>query len=162
MAKRKKISVCLWFDGQAEEAARFYTSILLNSRIDHVERSTIDWPGGKAGDVILVEFTLARASYQALNGGPHEQFNNAISLSVGCRDQAEVDRLWDALTANGGRPVQCGWLKDRYGISWQIVPEALFEMLRDPDREAAKRAMEAMIPMVKLDLAALKRAFAGS
>lgn len=117
MELKQKISPCLWFDGEAEEAARFYTSTFPDSRIDHVEKSSIDWPGGKAGDVILVEFTLAGLSYQALNGGPHDGFNNAISLSVVCVDQTEVDRLWGALTANGGKPIQCGWLKDKFGLS---------------------------------------------
>jgi len=157
MATAQKISPCLWLDGRAEEAARFYTSIFPDSRIDHVQRSPIDYPGGKAGDVILVEFTLAGQSYQALNGGPHEPFNDAISLSVTCKDQAEVDRYWDALTAGGGKPVMCGWLKDKYGIAWQIVPEALLAMMRDTDRAKAKRAMEAMMQMVKLDVGALER-----
>jgi predicted 3-demethylubiquinone-9 3-methyltransferase (glyoxalase superfamily) len=158
MTNRQKISPCLWFDGRAEEAARFYTSILADSRIDHVERSTVDWPGGRIGDVLLVEFTLAGLSYQGLNGGPHATFNDAISLSVSCKDQAEADRLWDALTADGGKPVQCGWLKDKYGVSWQIVPEEFMAALRDSDRKRARRAMEAVMTMVKLDVAELRRA----
>ncbi|KAB2851117.1 MAG: VOC family protein [Hyphomicrobiaceae bacterium] len=157
----KTISPCLWFDGRAEEAAKFYTSIFPNSRIDHVERSTVDYPGGKEGDVILVEFTLAGLSYQALNGGPHDTFNDAISLSVLCKDQAEVDRLWEALTAGGGKPIQCGWLKDKFGVSWQIVPEEFLAMLRDKDRSKARRGMQAMMEMVKLDVAALRRAYDG-
>jgi predicted 3-demethylubiquinone-9 3-methyltransferase (glyoxalase superfamily) len=157
----KTISPCLWFDGRAEEAAKFYTSIFPNSRIDHVERSTVDYPGGKEGDVILVEFTLAGLSYQALNGGPHDTFNDAISLSVLCKDQAEVDRLWEALTAGGGKPIQCGWLKDKFGVSWQIVPEEFPAMLRDKDRSKARRGMQAMMEMVKLDVAALRRAYDG-
>ncbi len=161
MATTQKISPCLWFDGRAEEAARFYTSVFPASRIDHVQRSPIDYPGGKKGDVILVEFTLAGQSYQALNGGPHDTFNDAISLSVTCTDQAEVDRYWDALTADGGKAVMCGWLKDKYGVSWQIVPEAMMVMMRDPDRTKSKRTMEAMMRMVKLDVAALQRAFDG-
>ena len=115
MSTKQKLSPCLWFDGRAEEAAEFYTSIFPNSQIDHIARTSIDTPGAKEGEVILVEFTIAGLSYQALNGGPHDQFNDAISLSVTCKDQAEVDRLWDALTADGGRPVQCGWLKDKFG-----------------------------------------------
>jgi predicted 3-demethylubiquinone-9 3-methyltransferase (glyoxalase superfamily) len=162
MTSKQKISPCLWFDGRAEEAARFYTSIFPDSRIDHTERSSIDYPGGKTGDVLLVEFTLAGLSYQALNGGPHNQFNDAISLSVTCKDQAEVDRLWDALTANGGQPVQCGWLKDKFGVSWQIVPEEFFTMIRDKDPRKSKRVMEAMMQMVKLDVAELRRASEGS
>jgi predicted 3-demethylubiquinone-9 3-methyltransferase (glyoxalase superfamily) len=159
---RTKLAPCLWFDRRAEEAALLYTSLLPDSRIDHIQRAAVDYPGGKAGDVLLVEFTLAGLSYQGLNGGPHDPFNDAISLSVACQDQAEVDRLWDALIADGGRPVQCGWLKDRFGVSWQIVPDALFAMMRDPDGAKAKRTMEAMMGMVKLDLAALRRAFDGA
>jgi predicted 3-demethylubiquinone-9 3-methyltransferase (glyoxalase superfamily) len=155
----QKISPCLWFDGRSEEAAEFYVSVFPNSRIDHVVRTTVDTPGSKAGEVVLVEFSIAGQSYQALNGGPHDQFNDAISLSVSCDDQAEVDRLWDALAADGGRPVQCGWLKDKFGVSWQIVPKALPRMLKSDDREAAKRAMSAMIQMVKIDVAELERAF---
>ncbi len=162
MAGKQTISPCLWFDGRAEEAARFYTSIFRNSRLDHVERSSIDYPGGKAGTVILVEFTLAGLSYQALNGGPHDPFNDAISLSVSCANQEEVDRLWDALTADGGRPVQCGWLKDKFGVSWQIVPEEFAAMLRDGDRARSQRVMHAMMQMVKLDIAELRRAYKGA
>jgi predicted 3-demethylubiquinone-9 3-methyltransferase (glyoxalase superfamily) len=159
MTDKQKITPCLWFVGRAEEAAKFYTSIFPNSRIDYVERSTVDYPGGKEGDVILVSFTLAGLSYQALNGGPHDAFNDAISLSVSCRDQAEVDRIWDALTAGGGKPVQCGWLKDKFGVSWQIIPEEFLAMMRDRDRRKSRRVMEAMMEMVKLDVAALRRAF---
>src|SRR6185295_14132924 len=110
----------------------------------------IDTPGPKTGAVLLVEFTLAGQPYLALNGGPQFHFSEAISLSVSCKDQAEVDRLWSALTANGGREVQCGWLQDKYGLFWQIVPEAMQRMLRDKDRTKAKRAMEAMVKMIKL------------
>jgi predicted 3-demethylubiquinone-9 3-methyltransferase (glyoxalase superfamily) len=149
----------LWFDGQAEQAARFYVSIFPDSRIDHIQRSALDYPGGKAGETILVEFTLAGLRYQALNGGAHVAFNDAISLSVACKDQAEVDRLWEALTADGGKPVQCGWLKDRFGVSWQIVPEEFAAMMRDTDPKRAKHVMQAMMHMVKLDVAELKRAF---
>lgn len=112
--------------------------------------------------MILVEFTIGGLSYQALNGGPHDQFNDAISLSVTCQDQAEVDRLWDALTADGGRPVQCGWLKDRFGVSWQIVPEALLRMKKDNDPAKSKRVMEAMMQMFKLDVGKLEHAYEGA
>jgi predicted 3-demethylubiquinone-9 3-methyltransferase (glyoxalase superfamily) len=156
---RKKISPCLWFNGRAEEAARLYTSLFPDSHIDHIERSSVDYPGGKTGDVLLVEFTLAGLSYQGLNGGPHDPFNDAISLSVSCKDQAEVDRLWDALTSDGGKEVQCGWLKDKFGVAWQIVPEELFAMLYDKNRSRSKRVMEAMMQTVKLDVAALRRAY---
>jgi len=161
MTAQHKIAPCLWFDGKAEEAARLYTSLFPDSRIDHVTRSTVDWPGGKTGDVLLVEFTLAGLRYQALNGGKHDSFNDAISISALCEDQAEVDRLWDQLIGDGGRPVQCGWLKDKYGVSWQIVPRALADMIRDRDPVKAKRAMTAMMQMVKIDIAALRRAYEG-
>lgn len=162
MTSKQKISPCLWFDTQAEEAARYYTLVFPDSHIDHVQKSSVDYPGGKAGDVLLVEFTLAGLSYQALNGGPHDRFNDAISLSVLCKDQAAVDRLWDALTADGGTPVQCGWLKDKFGVSWQIVPEEFCTMMRDKDTKKSKRVMEAMMHMVKLDLAKLRQAYEGS
>lgn len=157
MTKSQKITPCLWFETQALEAAEFYVAAFSGS-IDHVHRAPLDTPGGKAGEVLLVEFSLAGQRYQALNGGPHTQFNDAISLSVTCEDQAEVDRLWQALTANGGAPVKCGWLRDKYGLAWQIVPRRMLELLADPDRTRAKRAMAAMVQMVKLDIAALEAA----
>ncbi len=158
MKAKQKITPCLWFDGNAEEAVRFYTSVFDGSSIDAVHRSSADYPGGKEGAVLLISFTLAGQNYQALNGGPHDTFNDAISLSVDCEDQVEVDRLWEVLTADGGRPVQCGWLKDRYGLSWQIVPRRLPELLAHPDVATRKRVMQAMMQMVKLDVAALERA----
>ena len=161
MALKQKITPCLWFDDNAEEAVQFYTSVFPNSSIDQVQRSTVDYPGGKEGSVLMLTFTLAGQSYLALNGGPYEKFNNAISLSVDCADQAEVDRLWAALTADGGKPVQCGWLKDKFGLSWQIVPRRLPELLSDPDMAKAKRVMEAMMQMVKIDVAQLEAAHAG-
>ena len=156
MTARQKITPCLWFERNAEEAVRFYTSVFPNSSILSVNRAKSDTPGPKEGDVLVIEFTLAGQRYQAINGGPHETFNDAISLSVDCADQAEVDRYWEALTADGGRPVQCGWLKDKYGLSWQIVPRRLTELLSDPDPAKAKRVMQAMMKMVKLDVAALE------
>jgi len=161
MPTKSKISPCLWFEGNGEEAARFYTSIFPDSRIDHVQRSDVDYPGGKAGNVLIVGFTLAGLSYQALNGGPHEKFNDAISLSVSCKNQTEVDRVWDALIAGGGKPVQCGWLKDKFAVSWQIVPDEFVVMMRDKDAKKSRRAMEAMMQMVKLDVSKLKKAFEG-
>lgn len=156
-----KIIPCLWFDGQAEEAARFYVTLLPDSRIDAVHRSPADYPSGKAGDVLTVEFTLAGRSFVGLNGGPEFPFTEAVSLQIPCEDQAELDRLWNAIGSNGGQPVACGWIKDRWGLSWQVFPRRLTEMLAAPDRAAAKRAMEAMMTMVKLDLAALERAYRG-
>ena len=156
-----KITPCLWFDGQAEEAARFYTSIFPNSRIDRINRSPSDTPSGKAGEVLTVDFTLDGRTYVALDGGPEFKFTEAISLQVECADQAELDRYWDALLADGGEPSVCGWLKDRFGLSWQVTPRRLQEMFTSPDREAARRAMEQMLTMVKLDIQPLERAFAG-
>jgi predicted 3-demethylubiquinone-9 3-methyltransferase (glyoxalase superfamily) len=156
----QKITPCLWFEVNALEAARFYTSVF-GGRVDNVHRAPSDTPGSKQGDVLLVEFTLHGQRYQALNGGPHDTFNDAMSLSVRCEDQAEVDRLWSALTADGGRPVKCGWLKDKYGLSWQIMPKRLIELLSDPDAATGKRVMQAMLQMVKLDVAKLEAAAAG-
>ncbi len=159
MTTIQTITPCLWFDRQAEEAARLYASIFLNSKINRIFHYSADTPGGKEGGVMLVDFTLAGQNFQALNGGPHDAFNDAISLSVRCADQAEVDRYWDALTADGGRPVQCGWLKDKFGVSWQVVPTALIAMLQDEDRQKAKRVMQAVMQMVKLDIGKLQQAY---
>ena len=156
-----KIRPCLWFDGQAEEAANFYAAIFAGSRVGKVTRSPADYPSGAAGDVLTVEFTVAGQDFIGLNGGPEFNFSEAVSFSVDCEDQAEVDRLWEALTADGGEPGPCGWLKDRFGLSWQIVPRALPEMLAHADREGAARAMKAMMEMCKIDIAAIERAFAG-
>ena len=156
-----KIKPCLWFDGQAEEAATFYVSLLPNSRIDAVHRSPADYPAGKAGDVLTVEFTLAGRSYVGLNGGAGSPFTQALSLQVDCDDQAEVDRIWDAMVANGGQPVACSWITDRWGLSWQIAPRALADMITSADRPAAARAMQAMMKMVKIDIPTLEKAFSG-
>lgn len=156
-----KISPCLWFDGQAEEAAALYTSLFPNSRIQRVNRSPGETPSGPEGMVLTVDFTLDGEPYIALNGGPDFQFNEAISFSIDCEDQAEVDRYWDALIADGGEPSVCGWLKDRFGVSWQVVPKVLPEYLQSDDPEAAKRALEAMLKMTKLDVAKLREAYEG-
>ena len=155
-----KISTFLWFDGQAEEAAAFYTGLFPDSRIDQTTRSPMDYPGGKEGDVITVGFTLLGRSFIAMNGGPDHPFTDAISLSIDCADQREVDRYWDAL-AEGGEPVMCGWIRDRFGLSWQVTPRILPQLLADPDRAKAKRVMEAMGQMVKIDVAAIKAAAKG-
>lgn len=157
-----KVTPCLWFDGEAEEAARFYTSLLPNSRIDAVNRSPSDYPAGHAGDVLTVEFTLDGQPFLGLNGGPQFRFTEAVSFVINCENQAEVDRLWDALTTDGGAPVQCGWLKDRYGLSWQITPKALPELLKGPDRERSGRVMQAMMKMIKIDIDDLQRAYDSS
>jgi predicted 3-demethylubiquinone-9 3-methyltransferase (glyoxalase superfamily) len=156
-----KIAPCLWFDGQAEEAATFYVSLFPNSRIDEVQVSPADNPSGSKGDVLTVHFTLSEQSFIGLNGGPDFRFNEAISLSIDCADQAEVDRYWDALTANGGEPGPCGWLKDRFGVSWQVIPRQLPEMLSSDDRAGAERAMHAMLTMGKIDVEKLREAFEG-
>ncbi|MCG6207554.1 VOC family protein [Rhodopseudomonas sp. HC1] len=156
-----KITPCLWFASEAEEAARFYVSLLPDSRIDQVQRSVVDTPSGPAGSILLVEFTLAGQSYLALNGGARQNFTHAVSFMINCADQAEVDRLWGALI-EGGEPNQCGWLRDRYGLSWQIVPSILPKLFAGPDRAGAERAMRAMMQMVKLDGDALQRAYEGA
>ncbi|MBD2747443.1 VOC family protein [Microvirga sp. BT688] len=153
-----KIAPCLWFDGKAEEAARFYVSLLPDSRIDAVLPYTVEAPGGKPGDTMLVEFTLAGESYMALNGGPYFQFTPAMSLFVSCNDQAEIDRLWDAL-CDGGTPMQCGWVTDRYGVSWQIVPAVLGVMMKDKNPAKVQRVTEAMLLMIKLDVDQLEKAY---
>jgi predicted 3-demethylubiquinone-9 3-methyltransferase (glyoxalase superfamily) len=155
-----KIAPCLWFDGEAEEAAKFYVSLLPDSRIDRVQRNVMDSPAGKAGTVLIVEFTLAGQRFLALNGGTRFEYTHAISFQVDCADQAEVDRLWDTLSA-GGAIERCGWLRDRYGVSWQIVPRVLPELIGDPDPAKAQRVMQAMLQMIKLDIAGLEAAHAG-
>ena len=156
-----KITPCLWFDGEAEEAANFYVSLLPDSKIEVVQRNSADSPGGKAGTVLVVEFTLAGQRFMALNGGMRFEYTHAVSFKIDCADQAEVDRLWDALLAGGGQASRCGWLKDRYGLSWQIVPTALPKYLGGADPAGAQRALQAMLGMVKLDIAGLKKAYEG-
>ncbi|HJP89514.1 MAG TPA: VOC family protein [Candidatus Limnocylindrales bacterium] len=157
-----KITPCLWFDiGKAEEAADFYTSLFPDSRIVEVQRSAADTPSGPEGMVITVEFELFGKSYIGLNGGPEFKFNEAISLQIECEDQAEIDRYWDALIADGGESGPCGWLKDRFGLSWQVTPKRLLEMYRTGTADQARRAMEQMLRMSKLDIEPLERAFAG-
>lgn len=154
-----KIIPCLWFNGQAEEAAKFYVSLLPNSRVDAVMHSPADNPSTPAGAVLTVEFTLAGQQFVGLNGGPQFSFTEAVSFTIDCEDQAEVDRLWETLTQGGGSPGPCGWLKDRFGVSWQIVPTILPKLLKDADREAAGRVMQAMLKMGKIDVAGLKQAY---
>ena len=156
-----KISPCLWFANEAEEAAKFYVSLLPDSRIETIQRNTIDSPSGKAGTVLVVDFTLAGQRFMALNGGMKMEYTHAVSFKIDCADQAEVDRLWDALLVDGGKTEQCGWLKDRYGVSWQIVPTALGKYIGGPDKAGAQRAMQALLGMVKLDVEGLKRAYEG-
>ena len=156
-----KVSTCLWFENDAEAAVRLYVSLVPGSSLGSIQRSPANWPGGKAGDVILVTFTLGGQSFQALNGGTAADYGNAASISVQCADQAEVDRLWAALTADGGSEIMCGWLRDRWGVPWQIVPGMLPRLLADSDPAVAGRVFAAMTGMIKLDIAALERAAAG-
>lgn len=153
-----KASTCLWFGKDAEAAVRFYVSIVPDSAIDHVLHSPAAWPGGEAGEVVLVSFRLGGQSFQALNGGEPADYGTAASISVSCADQDEVDRLWTALTADGGSEIACGWLRDRWGVPWQIVPEALPRLLTNPDPAVSARVFAAMTGMVKLDVEALERA----
>jgi predicted 3-demethylubiquinone-9 3-methyltransferase (glyoxalase superfamily) len=156
-----KISPCLWFEDDAEEAANFYISLLPDSRIETVQRNTVDGPGGKAGTVLVVEFTLAGQRFMAINGGMKVEYTHAVSFKIDCADQAEVDGLWDAVLKNGGAAERCGWIRDRWGLSWQIVPSALLEYIGGADKAGAQRAMQAMLGMVKLDIEGLKRAYEG-
>ena len=155
-----KITPFLWFDDQAEQAAEFYVSVFDNSRITSITHYGQTGPG-EPGQVMTVEFELDGQPVTALNGGPHFKFTEAVSFSVSCEDQAEVDRYWNALL-NGGEESQCGWLKDRFGFSWQIVPAAMLRLLADPDRAKANRAMAAMLKMKKLDVAVLEAAAAAA
>lgn len=155
----QKIAPCLWFDGKAEEAARFYTSVFANSRIATTMHHTDAGPGPK-GSVLAVTFELEGQEFMALNGGPAFTFTPAISLFVHCGSQKEIDGYWSKLS-DGGTPRQCGWIQDKFGVCWQIVPDALGQMLRDPDAAKAKRVMEAMMKMVKLDIALLEQAYRG-
>ena len=152
-------TTCLWFDGQAEEAAAFYTSIFGNSKLGQVGRYTEAGPG-PAGSVMAVDFELNGQKFVALNGGPQFTFNEAISFQIFCDDQDELDYYWNRLT-EGGEEVACGWLKDKFGVSWQVIPKGLIEMISDDDPEKAKRTTEAMLSMTKFDIAALERAHAG-
>ena len=156
----QKITPYLWFDDRAEEAMLFYTSIFKNSKIGEVSRYGEGGPG-EPGKVMSATFELEGQQFMALNGGPHFSFTPAISLFVNCDTQAEVDELWDKLI-EGGAPSQCGWLTDKFGLSWQIIPQALGEMLNDKDPAKSQRVMQAMMKMVKLDVPTLKRAYAGA
>jgi predicted 3-demethylubiquinone-9 3-methyltransferase (glyoxalase superfamily) len=154
-----KIYTHLWYATQAEEAARFYAGIFPDSRVDGVWALPSDSPSGPAGSVKVVDFTLLGQRFQAITAGPHHEFNDAISLVVLCDDQAELDRYWNALLANGGKPQACGWLIDRYGLRWQIVPARLDEMMREGDSARGKKVTDALLKMVKLDIAALENAY---
>jgi predicted 3-demethylubiquinone-9 3-methyltransferase (glyoxalase superfamily) len=156
-----RITPHLWYAKEAEEAARFYVSIFPDSRIDRVTGLAAESPSGPAGSVQMVEFSLLGQPFMAIAAGPLDPFNHAVSFVVHCEDQAEIDRYWNALLDGGGSAERCGWLRDRFGLSWQIVPAVLGEMMADPDRDKARRVAEAMLKMVKFDIAALGRACDG-
>ena len=157
-----KITPSLWFDGNAEEAARFYASIFPKSQVDKVVKATTDVPGIAKGEVLTVEWTLDGTRFIGINGGPDFHFTEAISFTIDCQDQAEVDHYWDALIKNGGEPSVCGWLKDRFGLSWQVIPRELTEMMESEDKAAAERATNAMLEMVKIDVAKVRQAYEGT
>ena len=156
-----KLQPFLWFDGNAEEAARFYADTFPDSRIGAVMRAPGNYPSGKKGDVLTVEVTILGMPFVLLNGGPEFKFNESVSFQVATEDQAETDRHWKAITSNGGQESACGWCKDKWGISWQITPIALTKAITDPDAAAAKRAFDAMMQMGKIDIAAIEAARRG-
>jgi len=157
----RNIAVCLWFDGNAEEAANFYAATFRDSHVDAVHRAPGDYPAGQQGNVLTVEFTVLGMPFLGLNGGPQFKFDEAVSFQVYTRDQAETDHLWNAIVGNGGAESECGWCKDRFGLSWQITPRALMDAFTDPDRAASKRAFDAMMTMQKIDIAKIEAARRG-
>jgi predicted 3-demethylubiquinone-9 3-methyltransferase (glyoxalase superfamily) len=158
---KSKIYTHLWYAKEAEEAAKFYASIFPDSRVERVTPLLSESPSGPPGSVKVVDFTLFGQRFQAMTAGPHHDFNDAISIVVECEDQQELDRYWNALIEGGGKPQACGWLIDRYGLRWQIVPRILDEMMADKDAARAKRVTDAMLKMVKLDVAAIEKAYRG-
>ncbi len=156
-----KNTICLWYDGAALEAAQFYAKTFADSRVGTVQRALADFPSGKEGDILTVEFTVLGIPCLGLNGGPTFKHSEAFSFQVMTEDQAETDRLWNAIIGNGGQPSECGWCKDKWGLSWQITPRALTDAIADPDRAAARRAFEAMMTMGKIDIAAIEAARRG-
>lgn len=161
MSTISRITPCLWYDGAAEEAAKLYTSLFPDSHIDDVMRSASDNPSVSEGAVLVVRFTLAGQALLALNGGPQFKFTEAVSLQIDCADQSEVDHYWEGLIAGGGEHGQCGWLKDRFGLSWQVIPREMQQYLGGSDPDGARRAMQAMLEMKKLVVADLRAAYEG-
>jgi 2-polyprenyl-6-hydroxyphenyl methylase/3-demethylubiquinone-9 3-methyltransferase len=160
-AMASKNTVCLWYDGDALDAATFYAETFPDSSVGAITRAPGDYPDGKQGDPLVVEFTVAGIPCIGLNGGPHFKHSAAFSFQILTEDQAETDRLWNAITGNGGQESECGWCKDRWGLSWQITPRILMEAIADPDRTAAKRAFDAMMDMKKIDVAKIEKAWRG-
>lgn len=158
---RSRMTTCLWFDGGAREAAEFYASVFPDSHVGPALKASTDYPAGKTGDDLTVEFTVLGQSFVGLNGGPEFKPNEAVSFQVFTEDQEQTDRYWNAIVSNGGAESECSWCRDRWGFSWQIIPRALMEGMADPDSAAAKRVMEAMMTMRKIDVAAIERARAG-
>lgn len=156
-----KNTICLWYDGQAEAAARFYADTFPDSKLGAVHRAPGDYPDGKQGDALVVEFTVAGIPCIGLNGGPHFKHSEAFSFQIATDDQAETDRLWNAIVGNGGQESECGWCKDRWGLSWQITPRVLTDAIASTDRAAAKRAFDAMMTMKKIDIATIEQALRG-
>jgi 2-polyprenyl-6-hydroxyphenyl methylase/3-demethylubiquinone-9 3-methyltransferase len=161
MTDKTRIATCLWFNRNAEDAATFYAATFPDSRVTAVRKSPADYPNGKAGDVLTVEFTVLGQPFVGLNGGPEFTFDEAVSFQVFTDTQEETDRYWNAIVKGGGQESMCGWCKDRFGLSWQIVPRALMQAITDPDTAAAKRAMDAMMTMKKIDIATIEAARAG-
>jgi predicted 3-demethylubiquinone-9 3-methyltransferase (glyoxalase superfamily) len=157
----QKIVPHLWYSTEAEEAARFYATVFPDSRVDAVTSLPADSPSGPAGSVDVVEFTLCGQSFMAISAGPHDSFNDAFSLLVNCETQSEIDRYWEALRSNGGKPQACGWIIDKYGVRWQICPASLGDMMKDRDRSKARRVAEEMLKQVKFDIAKLEAAYRG-
>ena len=158
---KRKMAVCLWFDGNAEEAANFYAQTFPDSHVDGVHRAPGDYPAGQQGQVLTVEFTVLGMPFLGLNGGSQFKFDEAVSFQIYTDDQAETDRLWNAITGNGGAESECGWCRDKFGLSWQITPRALMDAFTDTDRNAAKRAFDAMMTMKKIDIAKIEAARRG-
>jgi predicted 3-demethylubiquinone-9 3-methyltransferase (glyoxalase superfamily) len=159
---KARIATCLWFNKNAEEAAKFYAKTFPDSRVTAVLKSPTDYHNGKAGDVLTVEFTVLGQPFVGLNGGPNVPFTDAVSFQVFTDTQEETDRYWNAIVQNGGKEVACSWCKDKFGLSWQIVPRALMEGMNDPDKAVARRVMEAMMKMVKIDIATIEAAKRGT
>lgn len=161
MTSIAKNTICLWYDGDAEEAARFYAETFPDSSVDAVHRAPGDYPSGKEGDVLTVQFTVLGVACLGLNGGPAFKHSEAFSFQVATESQEETDRYWNAIVSNGGQESECGWCKDKWGLSWQITPTALTKAFTSPDRAAAKRAFEAMMTMGKIDIATIEAAVRG-